>query len=257
MTPHSQTSGRAAPGSPSLEPQNSGRQDAEPRELEPRELEPQVPGQHPLEAQGTTRPAGTPWVRRTAAVLSEVLSPFIVLAAVLGVVAWRTDPNWLLSAAVSAGLICGVPQVLSLVMTHRGLVSDRFIVHRHQRHVFYALSLASMVAGAVLVQLLPTGPDVRLVTLLAVATLLVVMVVNAWIKISMHALGGAIMAVAIPAAFPSWPVIVAAVLSWLGVTWSRVYLDRHQLIDVILGSILGGVVGAVFVILADGLPTPA
>lgn len=247
MTPHSQTSGHAASGSPSLDQRGSGPQDAGPQD----------PGQQPLAAQDTARPVGTPWVRRTAAVLSEVLSPFVVLAAVLGVVAWRTDPNWLLSAAVSAGLICGVPQVLSLVMTHRGLVTDRFIVHRHQRHVFYALSLASMVAGAVLVQLLPTGQEMRLVTLLAVATLLVVMVVNAWIKISMHALGGAIMAVAIPAAFPSWPVAVAAVLGWLGVTWSRVYLDRHQLIDVILGSILGGAVGAVFLILADGLPTPA
>lgn len=189
--------------------------------------------------------------------LSEVLSPFVVLAALLGIVGWLTDPNWLLSTSVSAGLICGVPLLLSLVMTRRGLVSDRFILHRHQRHLFYALSLGSMLTGAVLVQILPTGQDMRLVSILAVGTLLVVMAINAWIKISIHALAAAIMAVVLPAAFPYWPVALVAIIAWLSACWSRVYLDRHQMMDVSLGSALGGAVGFVFLALAEGLPTPA
>lgn len=196
-------------------------------------------------------------MRRLASALSEVLSPFVVLAAVLLIVGLLTDPNWLLSTSVAAGLICGIPLVLSLVMTRRGLVSDRFILHRHQRHVFYALSLVSLLAGAVLVQVLPTGHDMRLVSILAVGTLVVVMVINAWIKISIHALAAAIMAVVLPAALPYWPVALAAALAWLSVCWSRVYLDRHQVIDVSLGSVLGGAVGLVFLALAEGLPTPA
>lgn len=194
---------------------------------------------------------------RLANVLSEVLSPFVVVAAVLLLVGLLTDPNWLLSTSVSAGLICGVPLSLSLVMARRGLVSDRFILHRHQRHVFYALSLASMVGGAALVHVLPTGQDMRLVSNLAVGTLVAVMVINAWVKISIHALAAAIMAVVLPAALPYWPVVLAAALAWLSVCWSRVYLDRHQVIDVSLGSALGGAVGLVFLALADGLPTPA
>ncbi|WP_188805869.1 phosphatase PAP2 family protein [Citricoccus zhacaiensis] len=43
---------------------------------------------------------------------------------------------------------------------------------------------------------------------------------------------------------------VLAVLGWAGVTWSRVYLDRHQVSDVVLGSILGGLVGVLFLVLA-------
>jgi len=31
-----------------------------------------------------------------------------------------------------------------LVMARRGLVGDRFILHRHRRHVFFALSLISL-----------------------------------------------------------------------------------------------------------------
>lgn len=48
----------------------------------------------------------------------------------------------------------------------------------------------------------------------------------------------------------SWVVLVLAVLGWAGVTRSRVYLDRHQVSDVVLGSILGGFVGVFYLVLA-------
>lgn len=60
----------------------------------------------------------------------------------------------------------------------------------------------------------------------------------------------AVAAVVLPAMLQSWVVLVLAVLGWVGVTWSRVYLDRHQVSDVVLGSILGGLVGVFFLVLA-------
>lgn len=60
----------------------------------------------------------------------------------------------------------------------------------------------------------------------------------------------AVVAVVLPAMLQSWVVLVLAVLGWAGVTWSRVYLDRHKVSDVVLGSILGGFVGVFFLVLA-------
>ncbi|MEW1979555.1 phosphatase PAP2 family protein [Citricoccus sp. NPDC079358] len=193
------------------------------------------------------------WPRRRlyplARVLTEVLSPFTVVAALLTVVALLTDPCWVRSAVITAVPIAVVPQGISLYLTHRGMVSDKFIRHRRQRHLYYALTLGSVLIGTVLVFVIPTSMELRVVSALSVGTLLAVMAINTRIKISIHALIAAVAAVVLPAMLSSWVVLLLAVLGWAGVAWSRVYLDRHQISDVVLGSLLGGLVGVLFLVL--------
>lgn len=188
-----------------------------------------------------------------ARAFTEIISPFTFVAVILAVVAYQTDPHWLRSTAISAVPIAVIPQLISLTLMRRGLATDKFIVHRHQRHLFYALTLGSVVLGTALVFLVPTSPELRWVAALSVGTLITVMVVNTVIKISIHALISAVAAVVLPAITGSWVVLALAVLAWLGATWSRVYLKRHSVADVVLGSIVGGLVGMAFLLLA-GVP---
>lgn len=197
------------------------------------------------------------WPRRPlyplARSLTEILSPFTVVAVLLTVVALLTDPHWVRSAVITVVPIAVVPQAISIYMTQRGMASDKFIRHRHQRHLFYALTLGSVLLGSALVFVVPTSTELQVIASLSIGTLLAVMAINTRIKISIHALISAVAAVVLPSMLQSWAVLAVAVLAWASVTWSRVYLDRHHVTDVVLGSVLGGLVGVLFLALA-GVP---
>jgi hypothetical protein len=185
-----------------------------------------------------------------ARAFTEIVSPFTIAAVLLFVVALLTDPHWLRSTVIAVVPIAVIPQGISLYMTHRGAVTDKFIRLRRQRHAFYAMTLGSVLIGTVLMFTVPTSPELRWVSTLAIGTLLLVMAVNTRIKISIHALIAAVAAVVLPVMTDSWLVLALTVLAWLGATWSRVYLERHDVVDVVLGSIVGALVGALFLLLA-------
>lgn len=187
---------------------------------------------------------------------TELLSPFVLLAAVLVWVAWLTDPAWVRTAVVAVGFISAVPLCISLLMTHAGTVTDKYIRHRAQRHLFYAISLGSMLTGAALVIVLDSSVQARWMVGFAVGTLLVVMLINTRLKISIHALIAALAAVAFPAGLPHPGMVAAAVGVWALASWSRVRLARHSLIEVLCGSALGAVVGFSFLGVVGGLPSP-
>lgn len=192
-----------------------------------------------------------------ARVCTEVLSPFVLVAGVVTLVAWLTDPDWERTSVLAVGFISVVPLVLSLVMTRAGKVTDKFIRHRRQRHLFYALSLGSMLLGATLVMVVPASYEARVMVSLAVGTLLAVMVINTRLKISIHALIAALSGVVVSAALTHAAVVVFATAVWGLASWSRVYLRRHTVIEVLSGSALGALVAGVFLLLVGGLPTPS
>lgn len=187
---------------------------------------------------------------------TEVLSPFVLVALVLAWVPWLTDPHWVRTAALGVTFVSLIPMGLALTMARKGRVSDKFIENRTQRHLFYALSLGSMVVGAVAVLVVPASSESRWMVTLAVATLLVVMVINLRVKISIHALIAALTAVVIAASWLHPVAIIAAALVWGTASWSRLYLRRHSFIEVLSGSILGAGVGCLFLWLVAGLPSP-
>lgn len=188
---------------------------------------------------------------------TEVLSPFVLVALVLAWVPWLTDPHWMRTAALGVTFVSLIPMGLALTMARRGRVSDKFIENRTQRHLFYALSLGSMVLGAAAVMVVPASLESRWMVALAVATLLVVMVINLKVKISIHALISALTGAVIAASWPHPGVVTAAVLVWFTASWSRLYLRRHTLIEVLSGSLLGLAVATAFWWIVGGLPSPA
>lgn len=191
---------------------------------------------------------------RFALMATEILNPFVLVAGVISWVSWLTDQHWMRTAGLAVLFISAIPLGLSLLLTRMGKVTDKYIVHRRQRHLFYALSLLSMIAGAGLVWIVPSSLEARWMTLMAVATLLIVMVINTRLKISIHALIAALAAVVFPAGHFSPLILSAGLCTWAVTSWSRVYLNRHSTTEVLYGSLLGVVVGAVFLLVVGGLP---
>lgn len=198
----------------------------------------------------------SPAITLFARAATEVLNPFVLVAGVLIWVAWLTDPVWIRTAGLSVFFISVIPLAMSLLMTRAGKVTDKYIQNRKQRHLFYALSLGSMLTGALLVMLVPSSTEARWMAALAVGTLLVVMAINTRLKISIHALIAALAAVVFPAGLFHPAVLIVAVAVWATASWSRVYLQRHSLTEVLCGSLLGGCVGWFFLWVVGGLPSP-
>lgn len=190
---------------------------------------------------------------RLALIATEVMNPFALVAVVVTWVCWLTDPSWGSTAAVAIVFLAGVPLLASLVMTRLGAVTDRYIRHRGQRHLFYGLSLVSMLSGALLVNVMDSSSEARWMVNLAVTTLVAVMVINTWFKISIHALISALAAVVVPAGLPHPGLIVGSLAAWALVSWSRVRLSRHTLSEVVWGSALGAFVGFAFLFAVGGL----
>ncbi|MFD6814049.1 hypothetical protein [Enteractinococcus coprophilus] len=187
---------------------------------------------------------------------TEVLNPFVLVAALLTFVAWLTDPSWGQTASIAVFFISIVPLATSLVLVRLGKATDKYIRHRTQRHTFYAITLGSILVGAVLVFALDTSTEARWMLVFAVGTMLVVMAFNRRLKISMHSLMAALCAVIFSTGLPYIAVLVMSLIVWAGVSWSRVFLARHSLIEVLSGSVLGSIVAVAFLTVVGGLPSP-
>ncbi|MGP5022548.1 phosphatase PAP2 family protein [Glutamicibacter arilaitensis] len=192
----------------------------------------------------------TSFTSKFAHIITEVFSPFILLAVVITWIGYQTDDSWLRNSFVASLFVSFIPLLISLTMTKLGKVTDKYIQQRRQRHLYYAISLGSILTGLVIMMILPASTELRWITGLAVGTLLVVMAINTKIKISIHALIGALTAIVFAFGQSEAPIAISAIGAWLLVSWSRVHLSRHSFTEVILGSVFGGCVGWLFLVLA-------
>lgn len=194
----------------------------------------------------------TSMLDRTAWIGSEVFSPPVLVAAMLASLAVVTDPRWALTTVISVFAFAVVPQGVAIAMTLRGRASDKFIIHRHQRHLFYGIVMASTLLGAAATALVTESTWVRWTCVIAVGLVMMVAAINLVFKISLHALISALSAVVIASAF-SWWVLLVSIPVWALVIWSRVNLRRHSAGEVAAGSALGFAAAAVL-LAAAGIP---
>lgn len=189
----------------------------------------------------------TVWAR----IGTEVFSPFVLLGVLLVVVAFTTDRHPWVAVAVSLVFIVGIPQALSIAMARRGTVTDRFIVRREQRHRFYALCLVSVTLGGLVLMLLPVGAAIVISVWVCLGVLVLVSLINLRVKISVHALTAAFVAVAVPA-LVGWGWIAAGAVITAWVCWSRVVMRKHTVSEVLLGAAGGVATSAVYLGLLPG-----
>lgn len=182
---------------------------------------------------------------RAGRVVTEVLSPAVIVVALPLAVAWqgtgyRVGPTlgWGLLVALFYSVI---PMVIMIRGARRGRWDGHWVRERERRIVPFLLCLVSTAVG---VAIMLVGGAPRSVIALAwsmIATLLAVLAITRWWKVSVHATvaGGAVATVVL--LYGPWYLLL--VLAVALVAWSRVVVEDHTVAQVVVGALLGPVVG--------------
>ena len=183
---------------------------------------------------------------KSATVVAEVLSPFVLVGLLLAVVALRYEDQPALIAGGLLFFLVLIPQALALWMARTERVTDKFIVRREQRHLFYGLSAGSFLVGIAFAWIAQASWEVRFSSAYALGILAVVAVINLRLKISVHSLAASFTALCAPIVLGYPAAAFALVPAALCVPWARVRHGRHSLLEAGSGFLLGLLAGAVF-----------
>jgi hypothetical protein len=201
------------------------------------------------------RAGGT--ARRTAAdrlakLLTDLLSPGVLVVIVVVCQAWRSAANPT-QAWVSAilGIVTGsaIPIAYIVAGVRRGRWTDHHVRVRDQRRWPLAVALTSGTIGTILLGLIGARAVMALGAA-GMAALVIAMVVTfalKW-KVSIHAAAAAAVAAVLTVMFGPWLALTWPVTAAIG--WSRVRLGDHTVGQVLAGSAIGAVVtGSVYLLL--------
>jgi membrane-associated phospholipid phosphatase len=151
------------------------------------------------------------------------------------------------SAALIVLVVCGIAGVVlafSFWQVRRGQwqhVDASAPTERRSLNFFLAIVLF---LGAAVAFYQPPGPGLSLGLLLSGLLIVAVMLASPWVKLSLHA-SFAAFAVMLLWPLKLWYVALASVAA-ASICWSRVVLGRHTIVEVLGGSLLGGLFGACF-----------
>jgi hypothetical protein len=182
---------------------------------------------------------------RLAIVLSTLGNPFVLLPVTVLLVSMRTSsPARALVFAVALACLGVFPLVLVIRRKVRtGRWSDRDVSDPLHRRGFYPIAIAITVGTAVGIWLLGAPTIVVRGVLVTLVLLVLGWGLVRWSKISLHASIAAFCAVTL-AAVNMW-VAGGALIFATAVGWSRIWLQRHTLWQVLSGAALGTVGGCV------------
>lgn len=196
-------------------------------------------------AEGAAAPRRPPARRRVARLVTEVLAPAPIVAALLLVVAWRSAPTtteamaWGLLAALFASLL---PFLFILRGVWRGRLSDHHVGVRAQRPIPLLVGVVSVLIGLGLLVAWRAPRDlVALVGAMTVGLVVSLLVTLGW-KMSIHTAVAAGAAVILVLVFGPPLLALSPVVGLIG--WSRVEIGDHTPAQVAIGAVLGAVVAA-------------
>jgi membrane-associated phospholipid phosphatase len=196
-------------------------------------------------AEGAAAPGCTPARRRVARLVTEVLAPAPIVAALLLVVAWRSAPTtteamaWGLLAVLFASLL---PFLFILRGVWRGRLSDHHVGIRQQRPMPLLVGIASVLIGLALLTAWSAPRDlVALVGAMTVGLVVSLLVTLGW-KMSIHTAVAAGAAVILVLVFGPPLLALSPVVGLIG--WSRVEIGDHTPAQVVMGAVIGAVVAA-------------
>lgn len=177
---------------------------------------------------------------RFARAVSVLLHPFAVFAALAMLAALRLDPASLPRTAI--GIAIAVAIVWGFVLQRRraGHWQTVDASRRQERPLLYLLTLA--VAGGYWWWMGGRASATSTGVLAAVAMLCAAGIANRWIKLSLHMAGLAFAGIALLPLWREAGLVALALLPLLG--WARLRMARHTLPEVVGGTVLGLVFGA-------------
>ncbi|MFI1991145.1 phosphoesterase PA-phosphatase [Actinoplanes sp. NPDC020271] len=195
--------------------------------------------------------AGPAVSERIARIVSEVLAPAVLVAALLVTVGWHAGEApgvsrwWGLPGAVFAAVI-PLGYVLHGVRT--GRLTDHHIPDRADRRSPLLFGVASLSAGLIVMVLLGAPREVLALLAAGGSGLVIFALVTHWWKMSIHA-GVAAGTLATLTAIYGPVALLGVPLVVLG-GWARVRLTAHTPAQVVVGALAGALVaGTVFPVL--------
>lgn len=190
---------------------------------------------------------------RAARIVTEVLSPAVVVVALLLAVTWHATGNDIWSTLGWSVLIAFFFSVLPMAFLVRGARRGRWDGHwvrdRAHRRLPLLVCLASGLAGMAI--MLVGGAPSEVVALAAamILTLVACLVITRWWKVSVHATVAAGAVAMVTLLYGPWLLLLAVLVAL--VCWARVMAEDHTVAQVVVGAVLGPVVGgAVFLALS-------
>ena len=189
---------------------------------------------------------------RLARVVTEVLSPAVIVVALPLAVAWQAT-GYRVAPTLGWGLLVAlfysvIPMVIMVRGARRGRWDGHWVRERERRMVPFLLCLVSTTVGLVIMLVGGAPQAVIALSWSMIATLVVVLAITRWWKVSVHATvaGGAVATVVL--LYGPWYLLLIAGVAL--VAWSRVMVEDHTAAQVVVGALLGPIVGgAVFLAL--------
>jgi membrane-associated phospholipid phosphatase len=176
---------------------------------------------------------------RIARYVSNLLTPAVIsLPSVVLVALYRTqNPTLALYyACITLFFLSFGPLVYILIGVRLGKFSDTDVSRRSERKGPFLFSIASVLAGLIILQLTNGPKNLQTLLIITAASGVIMMITTLWWKISIHAssLAGAVTMLTVLYGAIVLPAFLLVVL----VSWSRVVLRRHTVAQVLAGSLV-------------------
>ncbi len=188
---------------------------------------------------------------RAAKIVSEILSPYIVLIALPVATAYYATeslPSAIGWGLLVAGCVSFLPLGLISYGAKKGLWEGKFVRNREGRFVPLLICIASVGLALGLLAFFHAPGLLTTLALTLLAISLSCLLITQWWKISLHAAASAA-AVVVMQILYGWPLALLWPLV-AAVCWSRVVLRDHTAAQVLAGVLLGAVLaGTIFITL--------
>ena len=182
--------------------------------------------------------------RRMARLVTEVMSPVVLIVVVILIVAVDSAGvvRGLMLGLVAIFFAAGFPYGLVLMGVRRGQLTDHHVSLREQRPRMMAIALASVVVGLLVLLWLDAPRALFALVAAMVAGLAVALAITSFWKISIHAASAAGTVASLAILVTPWLLLAAPLVALTG--WARVEIRDHTPVQVSVGAIVGAVVAA-------------
>lgn len=180
--------------------------------------------------------------RGMARLVTEVMSPVVLVVVVIAIVAVRSaGPARGLALGLAATFFAvGLPYGLVLIGVRRGRLSDHHISVREQRPPMLAVALACAGSGLLVLRWLAAPRALFALMAAMVAGLVVALAITSFWKISVHAAAAAGTVTSLATLVDPWWLLAAPLVVLTG--WARVEIRAHTPVQVFAGAIIGAIV---------------
>jgi membrane-associated phospholipid phosphatase len=176
---------------------------------------------------------------RAARLISNILAPAPISLPLIVLVALyhaQNAPLALLYALITLFFLSIGPFIYILIAVRLGKISDVDVSRRTERAGPFLFGISSVLAGWLVLIILQGPRNLQTLLIITAVSGILMMVTTLWWKISIHAssLGGA--ATMLTAFYGA--IMLPAFLLLILVSWSRVVLRRHTVLQVVAGSLV-------------------